>query len=115
MGERFGKFEIITRIATGGMAEIFLAKQVGIEGFQKLIVIKRILPHLSSDKEFVNMFLDEARMAAQLNHPNIVQIYDLGVIEGSYFIAMEYIDGVDISSILKKGREKKNFLRLGWI
>ncbi|MGC9044157.1 MAG: serine/threonine protein kinase, partial [Myxococcota bacterium] len=115
MGERFGKFEIITRLATGGMAEIFLAKQVGIEGFQKLIVIKRILPHLSSDKEFVNMFLDEARMAAQLNHPNIVQIYDLGVIEGSYFIAMEYIDGVDISSILKKGREKKNFLRLGWI
>ncbi|MCX7958442.1 MAG: serine/threonine protein kinase, partial [Deltaproteobacteria bacterium] len=115
MGERFGKFEIITKIATGGMAEIFLARQVGIEGFQKLMVIKRILPHLSSDKEFVNMFLDEARMAAQLNHPNIVQIYDLGVINESYFIAMEYVDGVDLSSILKRGREIKSFLRLGWI
>ncbi len=115
MGERFGKFEIITKIATGGMAEIFLARQVGIEGFQKLIVLKRILPHLSTDKEFVNMFLDEARMAAQLNHPNIVQIYDLGVINDSYFIAMEFVDGVDLSSILKTGREKKSFLRLGWI
>ena len=115
MGERFGKFEIITKIATGGMAEIFLARQEGIEGFKKLVVIKRILPHLSSDKEFVNMFLDEARMAALLNHPNIVQIYDLGVIENAYFIAMEYIDGVDISSILKRGREQKSFLRLGWI
>ncbi len=115
MGEKFGKFEIITKIATGGMAEIFLARQTGIEGFQKLIVLKRILPHLSTDKEFVNMFLDEARMAAQLNHPNIVQIYDLGVISESYFIAMEYVDGVDLSSILKRGREQKSFLRLGWI
>jgi len=115
MGERFGKFEIITKIATGGMAEIFLARQEGIEGFKKLVVIKRILPHLSSDKEFVNMFLDEARMAALLNHPNIVQIYDLGVIDNSYFIAMEYIDGVDISTILKRGREQKSFLKLGWI
>jgi serine/threonine protein kinase len=101
-GRRFGKYTLIDRIAVGGMAEIFLARQAGLEGFEKTIVIKRIRPHLSSQKSFVKMFLNEAKLAAQLNHPNIVQIYDLGKIAESYFIAMEYIFGRDMRRIIPK-------------
>jgi serine/threonine-protein kinase len=101
-GQRFGKYVLIDRIAVGGMAEIFLARQEGLEGFEKTIVIKRIRPHLSNQQSFVNMFLNEAKLAAQLNHPNIVQIYDLGRISDSYFIAMEYIFGRDMRRIIPK-------------
>jgi len=103
--ERFGKYILLRKIATGGMAEIFLARQTGVEGFEKLVVIKRILPHLSENEEFINMFLDEARIAAQLNHPHIVQIFDLGKVEGSYFITMEYVHGDDLSQIVKQGQK----------
>ncbi len=99
---RFGKYTLIDRIAVGGMAEIFLARQAGLEGFEKTIVIKRIRPHLSKQTSFVKMFLNEAKLAAQLNHPNIVQIYDLGKIGESYFIAMEYIFGRDMRRIIPK-------------
>lgn len=99
---RFGKYSLLDRIAVGGMAEIFLARQAGLEGFEKLIVIKRIRPHLSKQPNFVKMFLNEAKLAAQLNHPNIVQIYDLGKIGESYFIAMEYIFGRDMRRIIPK-------------
>ena len=99
---RFGKYTLIDRIAVGGMAEIFLARQAGLEGFEKTIVIKRIRPHLSKQSNFVKMFLNEAKLAAQLNHPNIVQIYDLGKISESYFIAMEYIFGRDMRRIIPK-------------
>jgi serine/threonine-protein kinase len=99
---RFGKYTLIDRIAVGGMAEIFLARQAGLEGFEKTIVIKRIRPHLSNQKSFVKMFLNEAKLAAQLNHPNIVQIYDLGKIADTYFIAMEYIFGRDMRRIIPK-------------
>jgi serine/threonine-protein kinase len=99
---RFGKYTLIDRIAVGGMAEIFLARQAGLEGFEKTIVIKRIRPHLSKQPNFVKMFLNEAKLAAQLNHPNIVQIYDLGKINESYFIAMEYIFGRDMRRIIPK-------------
>ncbi len=84
------------------MAEIFLARQAGLEGFEKMVVIKRIRPHLSKQSSFVKMFLNEAKLAAQLNHPNIVQIYDLGKIGDSYFIAMEYIFGRDMRRIIPK-------------
>ncbi len=97
--EAFGRYELIKKIATGGMAEIFLARQAGIEGFEKLLVLKRILPHLAENEEFVEMFLHEARVAVRLNHPNIVQIYDLGEEGGAYFIAMEYIHGEDARRI----------------
>ena len=97
--ETFGRYELIKKIATGGMAEIFLARQAGIEGFEKLLVLKRILPHLAESEEFIEMFLHEARVAVRLNHPNIVQIYDLGEEGGSYFIAMEYIHGEDARRI----------------
>jgi serine/threonine protein kinase len=99
---RFGKYTLVDRIAVGGMAEIFLARQAGLEGFEKTIVIKRIRPHLSKQANFVKMFLNEAKLAAQLNHPNIVQIYDLGKIGENYFIAMEYIFGRDMRRIIPK-------------
>jgi len=104
---RFGKYTLLDRIAVGGMAEIFLARQAGLEGFEKTIVIKRIRPHLSKQGSFVKMFLNEAKLAAQINHPNIVQIYDLGKINESYFIAMEYIFGRDMRRIIPKADTKE--------
>ena len=101
-GERIAGYELVERIAVGGMAEIFLARQEGLEGFEKSIVIKRIRPHLSKEPNFVRMFLNEAKLAAQLNHPNIVQIYELGKIGESYFIAMEYIFGRDMRRVIPK-------------
>jgi serine/threonine-protein kinase len=86
------------------MAEVFLARHQGLEGFEKSIVIKRIRPHLTSLRSFVNMFLEEAKLAAQLSHPNIIQIYDLGKIDDSYFIAMEYVDGRDLAAIIPRCR-----------
>lgn len=106
----FGKYELLKKVGLGGMAELFLARQSGIEGFEKLIVIKRILPHLADSSEFIQMFLNEARLAARLNHPNVVQIYDLGRVGGQYFIAMEYINGVDLSRVLKKERKRRRFI-----
>lgn len=103
--EEYGSYQLLKRLATGGMAEIYLAKQSGPEGFEKLLVVKRILPHLSENEEFVKMFLDEARIAARLNHPNIAQIYNLGAVEESYFIAMEYIHGEDLRRVWKRTQE----------
>lgn len=99
---RIDRYEPLRRLATGGMAEIFLAKQSGLEGFEKVVVLKRILGHLASDDEFVSMFLDEARIAAKLSHPNIVQIYDLGKTDSSYYIAMEYVSGRNVQHLINK-------------
>jgi serine/threonine protein kinase len=88
------------------MAEVFKAKRTGVEGFEKVVAVKRILPHLSDNKEFVDMFIDEAKMVAGLTHPNIVQIFDLGKIESSYFIAMEYVHGRDLRSILRRCKDR---------
>ncbi len=101
MLEQYGNYELVRRLAMGGMAEIFLARQIGLEGFEKEICIKRILPHLASETGFVRMFLDEARIAARLNHPNIAQILNLGAQNGTYFIAMEYVDGRDVRGVWK--------------
>jgi TonB family protein len=102
--DRFGQYEVLERIAAGGMAELYKAKRTGVEGFQKIVAIKKILPHLADDEEFVTMFADEAKLAAQLNHPNIIHIYDLGKIQaGGYFIAMEYVDGRDLRAIQQAG------------
>jgi len=92
-GLSVGRYSLVSRIAIGGMAEIWLARQVGLQGFEKFVVIKRIIDGLGADPEFVEMFLDEARIAAQLNHPHIVQIFDLGMEAGAYYIAMEYLPG----------------------
>jgi len=101
----YGPYRLLQRIALGGMAEVFKAKRSGVEGFEKVVAVKRILPHLSDNKEFVDMFVDEAKMVAGLTHPNIVQIFDLGKIEKSYYIAMEYVQGHDVRSILRRARE----------
>lgn len=101
----FGEYKILKKIATGGMAEVFLAKRVGLKGFEKLLAIKRILPQFSQNEEFITMFIDEAKLAAQLTHRNIVQIYDFGNQQDSYYIAMEYVFGKDVRSILKKSRD----------
>jgi TonB family protein len=104
--DRFGQYELLERIASGGMAELFRARRTGVEGFQKIVAIKKILPHIADNDEFITMFADEAKLAAQLNHPNIVHIYDLGKIEaGGYFIAMEYVEGMDLRTILRSGRD----------
>jgi len=104
--DRFGQYQIEEKIATGGMAELYKAKRSGVEGFQKVVAIKKILPHIADNEEFITMFADEAKLAAQLNHPNIVHIYDLGKIEsGGYFIAMEYVDGRDLKTILQSAGE----------
>jgi serine/threonine protein kinase/cytochrome c-type biogenesis protein CcmH/NrfG len=103
---RFGKYLILDKIATGGMAELYQAKITSVEGFEKLVAIKKILPNLSQDKNLVNMFIDEAKLAAMLTHQNIAQIYDLGSKEGAYFIAMEYISGKDLRIIINKSKEK---------
>lgn len=99
MGHRYGKYQLLERIGVGGMAEVFKAKVHGAEGFERLIAIKRILPHLVEDDDFVNMFVDEAKIAVRLNHPNIVAIHDLGKIEDTLFIAMEYVLGRDVRAI----------------
>jgi serine/threonine protein kinase len=106
-GAPYGPYRLLERVAIGGMAEVFKAKRTGVEGFEKVLAVKRILPHLSDNKEFVDMFIDEAKMVAGLTHPNIVQIFDLGKIEKSYYIAMEYVHGRDLRSILRRARERE--------
>lgn len=105
-GTQFGQYVLQDHIATGGMAEVYKARMMGMEGFQKTVAIKRILPHLTDNDEFVTMFVDEAKLAAQLNHNNIIHIYDLGKIDRSYYIAMEYIEGRDLRSIMQECRER---------
>ncbi len=104
----YGKYVILDRIAVGGMAEVFRAQTFGVHGFQRLLVIKRILPHLSKDEEFVDMFIDEAKIAVGLTHANICQVTDLGKIDDNYFIAMEYVNGKDLRGILKKCYSSKS-------
>jgi serine/threonine protein kinase len=104
--DRFGDYALIDRVAIGGMAEVFKAKKTGVEGFEKVVALKRILPHLSDNKEFLDMFVDEAKMVAGLTHPNIVQIFELGRIDKSYYIAMEYVHGRDLRTIMRRAREK---------
>ncbi|QRO00547.1 protein kinase [Archangium violaceum] len=99
-----GKYQLVSKLATGGMAEVFLAKAAGPMGFEKTLVLKQILPHLAEDPQFVEMFLGEAKLAAQLNHPNIVQIFDFGESEGAYYLAMEYIDGPNLRILSKRAR-----------
>ncbi|WP_394843243.1 protein kinase [Pendulispora brunnea] len=104
--QRFGKYTLLRKLATGGMAELFLALQRSVAGFEKLVVIKRILPRVQQDRAFIEMLLHEARVAATLSHPNIVQIFDVGQIDGTYFIAMEHVHGEDIRSIARQMKRK---------
>jgi len=99
---RFGKYTLLAKLAQGGMGEIFAALLSGEAGFEKLVVIKRILPHLAEDPRFVSMFLTEARVTASLTHPNICQVFELGQIDGEYYLAMEYLEGVSLSRLIRQ-------------
>ncbi len=103
---RFGKYAVLRRIGAGGMAEVFKCRLSGIGGFDKVLVVKRILPDLADDPQFVNMFLDEARVAANLSHPNIIQIYEIDQIDGVPYIAMEYVRGPTFSQMIREGRKR---------
>jgi eukaryotic-like serine/threonine-protein kinase len=99
-GVPFGEYRLVKRLGAGGMAEVFLAKRIGPAGFEKQLVIKRILPHLSASERFTQMFLKEARLAALIDHPNLVHVSSFGEIAGNYYLAMEYVDGVTIADLL---------------
>lgn len=103
MLERLGRYELIQKIGSGGMAEVFLARLRGVEGFSRQLVVKRMRPELSKNREAVRMFLDEARLSAKLHHPQVVQVFDLGEADGAYFIAMEYVDGPHLGKLARSG------------
>ena len=102
----FGKYLLLERINVGGMAEVFLGKAYGAEGFERLLAIKKILPTMMEDDEFITMFLDEARISVQLNHPNVVQIHELGKEDDAFYIAMDYVAGKDLRTLLERFRRR---------
>ncbi|HEY4882189.1 MAG TPA: serine/threonine-protein kinase [Myxococcales bacterium] len=107
VGTYFGKYFLMKKLAAGGMGEVFIAKQQGPAGFQKVLVVKKILGHLTESKEFTEAFLGEARLAAQMNHRNIVQVFELGQQDGAYFIAMEYVQGKSLRDVIDATMRRK--------
>jgi serine/threonine protein kinase len=109
MTESQQRYRVIEKLESGGMAEVFRAESEGLQGFRKQVAIKRVLPHLSSKKKFISMFLDEARLSAQLSHSNCVQVFDIGVGDNAYFIVMEFVDGANLKAVVehlkKTGRD----------
>src|SRR5579859_5578064 len=101
---RIGRYDVVGLLAIGGMAEVFLGRIQGPNGFQRPVVIKRILPHLSRQKPFVDMFVDEARIVARLHHPNIVQVFEHGCCDGELFLAMEYLEGESLAGVLRRAK-----------
>ncbi len=114
-GSAFGKYFLLKKLATGGMGEIFLAKLAGPVGFEKLLVIKRILAEHAQNQAFLDMFFAEARVAATLSHANIVQVYEMGEIEGAYFIAMEYVHGKTLRDIMSRARTLGEYIHPGHV
>jgi serine/threonine protein kinase len=102
MPKTVGRYQIVDRLAVGGMAELFKATLTGDHGFEKLVAIKKILPHLAVDRQFVEMFIDEARITAQLDHRHIVQVFELGTDADTPYIAMQYVDGLDVLGLLRE-------------
>jgi serine/threonine protein kinase len=103
----FGRYQLVERLAMGGMAELFLATSPGEHGFQKRVVIKRLLPHLGVDDTYKNMFIDEAKLTARLVHPKIAQTFELGRVDHDLFIAMEYVDGIDVLALLREYAQRR--------
>lgn len=108
----FGKYLLLDRINVGGMAEVFRAKTFGVEGFERILAVKKILSNIAEDQEFITMFIDEAKIAVQLTHANIAQIFDLGKVDESYFIAMEYVYGKDLRAVYDRMKKDKS---IPWI
>ncbi len=107
---KFGDYYLFDRIAIGGMAEVYRGVSYGVEGFERLFAVKRVLPNIAEDQEFIDMFIDEAKIAVQLTHANIGQIFELGNAENSYFIAMEYVSGKDGRAIFDRARSRGEYL-----
>jgi eukaryotic-like serine/threonine-protein kinase len=105
-----GAYEPLLQLATGGMATVYVARQIGAAGFERLVVVKRVHPHLLSNREFYDMFRDEARLAAMLHHPNVVAVTDVVESEGELFLVMEYVDSVAVSTLLKTVVDKRERL-----
>jgi len=103
---QFGRYQLLEKIGSGGMAEVFKARMRGEEGFEKIVAIKRIVPHMAANDAFITMFIDEAKLAAQLNHNNITHIFDLGKVDAWHYIAMEFVEGKDLRTLLKLGKER---------
>lgn len=110
--EIFGKYYLVDKVATGGMAEIFRAKTYSHGGFQQTLVIKRILKHLGDNEDFVEMFIDEAKLSVALQHANVIRIYDFGKLLDNYFIAMEWVDGKDVRNLLRKLARNGDYLSI---
>jgi serine/threonine protein kinase len=107
---RLGVYEPLLQLATGGMATVYVARQIGAAGFERLVVVKRVHPHLLSNREFYDMFRDEARLAAMLHHPNVVAVTDVVESDGELFLVMEYVDSVAVSTLLKTAADKRERL-----
>src|SRR5688572_29922096 len=99
----FGKYLLDEEIARGGMSRVFLARLRGLGGFEKKLVVKQVLPELASDPRFVSMFVNEAKTLVQMSHPHIAPVYELGIVDGVYFLAMEYVEGATLSEIMRDG------------
>ena len=108
--QRYGKYILLDRINVGGMAEVFRGRQFGVEGFARNIALKRILPNISKDEDFKEMFIDEAKLTVQLQHANVVQVYDLGSVDDRFYIAMEYVSGADLRTIWDRARKRNRLL-----
>ncbi|MDB4939372.1 MAG: serine/threonine protein kinase [Labilithrix sp.] len=112
-GERLDRFELIAELASGGMATVFLARLSGVAGFQRLVAIKRLHPHLAREPEFVEMFLDEARLAARIHHPNVVPIQEVGESDSGYYLVMDYIEGDTLARVLAKAAKSSSTVPYG--
>ncbi|MBI3019580.1 MAG: serine/threonine protein kinase [Deltaproteobacteria bacterium] len=106
--QKFGKFTLLDKIASGGMAEIFMAQTAGPGGFEKIVALKRILPSFGGHQEFISMFIEEAKITSQLTHSNIVQIYEFGEIDNTYYLSMEFVDGKNLRQLLSRCEELKH-------
>lgn len=110
--KQFGNYTLLERVSHGGMAEVFRAKSFGEAGFEREVALKLLLPSMASDKEFVDMLIDEAKIAGQLNHANIAQIFDLGAVDGRYYIVQEFVQGQDLRAVLKRKSATKTKLKV---
>ncbi len=107
--QQFGDYHLLEKIATGGMAEVYRARAYGLAGFEKILVIKKVLASLAKDEEFIKLFIDEAKIAVQLMHVNIVQVFELGEVNNNYYMAMEYVHGLDVARLVARSRSRGPF------